>query len=294
MVLDGDLRRMVRFVAGNLADEPARWWSPGTYDAVFCRNVIMYLTPEHAAAAVARLVSSLAPGGFLFLGHAETTHGRMADVDLRYSHDTFYFQRGGHTTTTQTTTPTKARPPTKPSKPTRPGGPSRPTRPTTPTSPAQRALDLLRLERFEDALAEVAAEAGPEAMLLRAVLLTDLGRLAEAEAECRRLIEADGLDAGAHYLLAVCRDGAGDLPAALSHAGTAAYLDPAFAMPRLRLGLLAQRRGDPVAARHEFAAAQTLLAGESERRLLLFGGGFDRRALTMLCRAGSAACGSAA
>jgi chemotaxis protein methyltransferase CheR len=215
----------------------------------------------------------------------------MAGIDLRHSHDAFYFQRGGHPTATQTTTPTTARPPTKPSTPTTP---STPTRPTRPTSPAQRALDLLRLERFEDALAEVAAEAGPEALLLRAVLLTDLGRLAEAEAECRRLIEADGLHAGAHYLLAVCRDGAGDLPAAFSHAATAAYLDPGFAMPRLRLGLLAQRRGDPVAARHEFAAAETLLAGESERRLLLFGGGFDRRALTMLCRAGLAACRSAA
>jgi chemotaxis protein methyltransferase CheR len=308
MVLDGEIRRTVRFVAGNLADEDARWWSPGTYDVVFCRNVIMYLTPEHAAAAVARLVASLAPGGFLFLGHAETAHGRTAGIDLRHSHDTFYFQRGGHAPAVAE----PARPPGAPPAARRAGlasrppvrrpirspamaaQPARPARPGGPGGPTQRALDLLRLERFEDAFAEVAAEAGPEAVLLRAVLLTDLGRLAEAEAECHRLIDADGLDAGAHYLLAVCREGAGDLPTALSHAGTAAYLDPGFAMPRLRLGLFAQRRGDLVAARHEFTAALTLLAGESDRRVLLFGGGFTRSALTTLCRAGLAACGSAA
>jgi chemotaxis protein methyltransferase CheR len=299
MVLDEEIRRTVRFVAGNLTDARPGWWSPETYDAVFCRNVLMYLTTEHATAAVNRLVSALAPGGFLFLGHAETTYARTAGVDVRHSHNTFYFQRGG-----------PAPPVTQPAQPAPRAQPAQPPRPQTrrpqtarpparqPARPAarptQRALELLRQERFEDALAEVASEPGPEALLLRAVLLTDLGRLAEAEMECRRLLDSDGLNAGAHYLMAVCREGADDLATARSHAGTAAYLDPGFAMPRLRLGLIARRRGELTTARREFAAALTLLAGESERRLLLFGGGFSRSALTTLCRTGLDACGSPA
>jgi chemotaxis protein methyltransferase CheR len=300
MALDEEIRRSVRFVTGNLADSAAeaRWWSPETYDVIFCRNVLIYLTAEHAAAAVARLVTALAPGGFLFLGHAETGHGRTAGVDLRHSHNTFYFQRGGPAAiVAEPARPSlplarrSDRPPTH--RAGRP--PARPARAAhSALRPTQRALDLLRQERFEDAFAQVASESGPEALLLRAVLLADLGRLADAEAECHRLIDSDALNAGAHYLLAVCREGTGDVTTARSYAGTAAYLDPGFAMPRLRLGLLAQRRGDVTAARHEFAAALTLLAGESDRRLLLFGGGFTRAALIALCRAGLDTSGSAA
>ena len=49
--------------------------APGTYDLIFCRNVIMYFTLEMAQAAIARLTRALAPGGYLFLGHAETLRG---------------------------------------------------------------------------------------------------------------------------------------------------------------------------------------------------------------------------
>ncbi len=278
LVPTDEIRRTVRFVDGNLLDGDPRWWSPDAYDIVFCRNALMYLTPGHAAAVVGRLVGALAPDGYLFLGHAETAYGRTAGIDLRHSHGTFYFQR-----TATAGTGAADRPPAQPAAPVR-VSPERRAAVTPAESPTEAALHLLRQERFVDALALVAAQPGPEALLLRAVLLTDLDRLGEAEAECRRMLDANGLDAGAHYLLAVCREGAGDLAAAEAHARTAAYVDPGFAMPRLRLGLLARRRGDHVTARHELAAALTLLAGERERRLLLFGGGFTRSALTALCR----------
>ena len=275
MVLAEEIRRTVRFVNGNLVDDDPRWWSPDAYDVIFCRNALMYLTAEHTAAVVRRLVAALAPGGFLFLGHAETAYGRTDGIDLRHSHGTFYYRRG----TGRPAEPAALTPVT----------PERRAAGTPAQSATETALGLLRAERYVDALALVAAEPGPEALLLRAVLLTDLDRLGEAEAECRRMLDANGLDAGAHYLLAVCREGAGDPAAAESHARTAAYLDPGFAMPRLRLGLLARRRGDHTTARHEFTAALTLLAAEREGRLLLFGGGFTRSALTALCRTGAPA-----
>jgi chemotaxis protein methyltransferase CheR len=278
MVVCDEIRRMVRFLVGNLVENDPRWSSPGGYDVVFCRNVLMYLTPRHAADAVARLVTALAPGGFLFLGHAETAYGRAANLDLRHSHETFYFQRTADLA--DSAEPAPAAPQAVPVSPDR-RRPQRPRRSATDV-----ALDLLRQERLVEALAMVTSEPGPEARLLRAALLTDLGRLEEAEAECHRMLDANGLDAGAHYLLAVCREGAGDLGAATSLARTAAHLDPGFAMPRLRLGLLARRRGDLVTAGHEFAAALTLLASETDRRLSLFGGGFSRSALTAMCRTG--------
>jgi chemotaxis protein methyltransferase CheR len=69
------------------------------------------------------------------------------------------------------------------------------------------------------------------------------------------------------------------MEAAEEHDRIAAYLDPAFAMPRLHLGLLARRAGDRPRARRELAQALFLLRREDASRLLLFGGGFDRGAL---------------
>ena len=43
----------------------------------------------------ARLAGSLVPGGFLFLGHAETLRGLSHDFHLEHTHDTFYYRRRG-------------------------------------------------------------------------------------------------------------------------------------------------------------------------------------------------------
>jgi chemotaxis protein methyltransferase CheR len=79
---------------------------------------------------------------------------------------------------------------------------------------------------------------------------------------------------------------------AIGHYRLAAYLDPAFAMPRLRLGLLARRRGDDRTAVGDLDRALHLLRAERDDRLAMFGGGFGRIALSTLCRSERDACGS--
>jgi chemotaxis protein methyltransferase CheR len=92
--------------------------------------------------------------------------------------------------------------------------------------------------------------------------------------------------------MALCREHAGDRDGARDHDQKAAYLDPAFAMPRLHLGLLAKRSGDADVARHEFRQAEILLERDDASRILLFGGGFRRDGLIALCRAELRACGA--
>jgi chemotaxis protein methyltransferase CheR len=123
------------------------------------------------------------------------------------------------------------------------------------------------------------------------VLLAHAGRLADAEITARRLLDTDGLNADAHHLLGVCLEGGASVDVAIGHYRLAAYLDPAFAMPRLRLGLLARRRGDRAAAVVELDRAAYLLRAERDDRLAMFGGGFGRIALTTLCRTELAAAG---
>ena len=319
LVLDEAVRRAVKFEAANLASDDAWLWQPDTYDVVFCRNVLMYFSPEQMRAAIARIAQSLAPGGFLFLGHAETLRGVSDEFHLRHTHGTFYYERKAHTR------PSQARPmPPLPrldavftpvaapsdawfraiSKATERVAALVPAQvaDAAPESPMPRAwdvtqaLDLLRKERFAEALDHVragaqTAERDPTVLLLEATLLTHSGQVKAAEEACRRLLAIDELDAGAHYVLGLCREQSADQEGAGEHYRVAAYLDPEFAMPRLHLGLLARRCGDRNAARRELAQALALLRREAASRLLLFGGGFGREALTVLCESALRECG---
>jgi chemotaxis protein methyltransferase CheR len=295
-VVDERLRRAVSFEEGNFARNDPRLWEPGTYDIVFFRNVLMYFTKETAGNAIAHITRALKPGGYLFLGHAETLRGMSDDYHVRHTHETFYYQRKDPLAVAS---PSLAHLPSRLvaiARRTLSPGPPRLPNPGT-ALPAQAvvwdlvaALNLLRQEEFSQAL-EMTERAPPKwgrdpaLMLLRAVLLTHRQRLTEAEGECQRLLDVDQSSAGAHYVLALCRDAAHDLPQALSHNEMAIRLDPSFAMAHLHLGLLARRRGDGAAAQQALGRALLLLHHEHGRRLLLFGGGFDRAALIALCRA---------
>lgn len=158
------------------------------------------------------------------------------------------------------------------------------------------AFELLRHERFGEALDHVCsgpphALSDPDVLLVKAVLLTQGGDLAQAEAACRRLLAIDELNAGAHYVLALCSEHGGERAPAMKHDRVAAHLDPAFAMPRLHCGMLARAAGDRAGARRELAQAILLLKREDVSRLILFGGGFTRDALIALCQAAAVECG---
>jgi chemotaxis protein methyltransferase CheR len=159
-VLDQAIRGRVRFLERNLVEEDPMLWTPGAYEVIFCRNVLMYFTPDTYRAVLRRLVDSLAPGGYLFLGHAETLVGRpgvtgpTVEVAVRHTHGTFYYQR----------MPTGAPPAIAYRSPAT----------IELAAPAgwEAALDLLRGERFGDALRTVEALPGPatdDALILRAV-----------------------------------------------------------------------------------------------------------------------------
>lgn len=73
MKVDEELRSIVRFQRANLID--SRPPVEGTFDLVFLRNVLIYFQAETRARVVERALAHLRPGGFLFLGHAETLAG---------------------------------------------------------------------------------------------------------------------------------------------------------------------------------------------------------------------------
>ena len=322
-LLDGSIRRSVTFHERNLARDDAWFWQPDRFDIVFCRNVLMYFTEAQAEAVVRRIAQALAPSGYLFLGQAETLRGLSNEFHLCHTHDSFYYRRKAERTRSAPALPA----PAAPAAPARGQGagvavdlgwvdaiqraserimalataPSAAAAALAPRGSAPDltcALDLLQRERFAQVLDELGAMPAEHArdadvLLLRAVTLSHSGALAEAEAACHELLAHDELNAGAHYVLALCRDAAGETADAVEHDHRAAHLDSAFAMPRLHLGLIERRRGHHESAQRELAQAMRLLQREESARLLLFGGGFRREALIALCRAEHAACATA-
>ncbi|HVI88518.1 MAG TPA: CheR family methyltransferase [Dongiaceae bacterium] len=316
LVLDEDIRQSVKFRLANLAAGDPILWRPESYDVIFCRNVLMYFGPEQIQKAVARMARALVPGGFLFLGHAETLRGLSDQFHLCHTHETFYYQvKGG-----AAFQPAAAKPAAAPVLPevdptfafsatwfdeirkaseriealtTSPPGASNALPSPAPKQDISPLLDLLRKEQFAEALDHVKSLAGNanggnasrdrDMLVLEAMLLTQNGKVAAAKEVCLNLLRTDELNPAAHYVLALCFETAGSQTEALEQYRVAIYLDPGFAMPHLHLGLLARRLADQELARRELGQALILLRREDVSRILLFGGGFNREALIALC-----------
>lgn len=328
-LLAASLTSRVRFEQRNLLDEDPQFWRRDWFDIIFCRNVLIYLSTAAIRSLVERISRSLAPGGFLFLGPSETLRGISHEFHLRHTHGTFYYQRRlphEAVATHAWAPPSRQEPATAvqsvPAAPqagtwaaaiagassriaeladrsrNEPAEPAPASAGTARTNAADldHVRELLREERFEEALQAIGPlprdeGADPDALLLQAVALADKGDLTAAADICRELLDWDELRPGVHYLLAVCAERRGDALAAAEHDQTAIYLDGAFAMPHLHLGLLARRLGDLATARRELGEALALLAREETARLLLFGGGFSRGALIRFCKAQLDRCG---
>jgi chemotaxis methyl-accepting protein methylase len=71
------IRNLVSFAPMNLA-QPIY---VGRFDCIFCMNVLIYFSEARRAALVQRFFEYLEPGGFLFLGHAETA----ANANVRFT-----------------------------------------------------------------------------------------------------------------------------------------------------------------------------------------------------------------
>lgn len=72
------IRRLVQFRWGNITDAASYDGLTGL-DAVFCRNVLIYFSDGMIRKVVGLLYQALAPGGYLFLGHAESL-SRITDL----------------------------------------------------------------------------------------------------------------------------------------------------------------------------------------------------------------------
>jgi len=73
------LRELVTILPLNLLHD---WPMQGPFDAIFCRNVVIYFDKPTKEKLFSRYARMLPSGGYLFLGHSESMHGLSNDFEL--------------------------------------------------------------------------------------------------------------------------------------------------------------------------------------------------------------------
>ncbi len=178
-----------------------------TYDAVFCRNALMYMHEAARRRIVGLIRNSLAPGAPLFVGHAEAA--MLMGMGFR------------------------------------PAGPSRAfcltagdTAPVHPCaqapSPAQ-TKPAVALPARPPRLLEPRDDPDPEELLRRAKRLADSGAMMEAMTPLRLLLDMRPMSAEGHALAGLILAARGDAPGAIRHLRKALFLDPTDEASRVSL-----------------------------------------------------------
>jgi chemotaxis protein methyltransferase CheR len=83
------IRNMVTFAPMNLAQVVYM----GKFDCIFCMNVLIYFSEERQAQLMQRFYEYLEPGGYLFLGHAETVSKVGVKFDTHIYRDARIYQK---------------------------------------------------------------------------------------------------------------------------------------------------------------------------------------------------------
>ncbi len=83
------VRNMITFAPMNLAQVVYM----GKFDCIFCMNVLIYFSEERQAQLIQRFYEYLEPGGYLFLGHAESIAKSDVTFETHVYRDSRIYQK---------------------------------------------------------------------------------------------------------------------------------------------------------------------------------------------------------
>lgn len=276
ITLTPQLQARARFAVHNLMDLPYPRSAEGPFDVVFCRNVLIYFTPEAAMTVVGRLAEALRPGGMLILSAAEPLldeHPMLETVRLERAF--FYRRRGASAHADPVLARARRRyagsggdieanPPTltSPSFMSSAAPVSPAPAPSTPVSSAPAYVGSRATAESPRARSSAEADAAPVAMvqdvlaLRSAAIAPQPSPGEEAEARFEALLEQAALGAAPE-----------ETERALRHC---LYLDPHFAQARYLLGMLLEQRGARADAANEYRRSLSALNDGSARAMPFF------------------------
>jgi len=240
------LRSAVHFSQGNIfaLDSTAS----GSFDIIFCRNLLIYFDPTDQKRAIEVLRRLLAPTGTLFVGHSEASILiGQGFASLRIPH-AFAFRKAD----------AAEKPAPRPLSPVSSVPKDATVRRRPMVAPVSKMVTPKRAPRPAAPISApaVSATSDPLADIRRAA---DRGELGAALKLGRNMLErGGGASAEIHYLMAVISEAAGDHPAATDLYRKTLYLEPNHRDALAHLTLLLERMGDHDGARRMGQRARRL------------------------------------
>ncbi len=246
--LSDGVRRQVHFRHGNLL---SAGWLHGAhgYDAIFCRNVLIYFDRGTQRRAIEVLGRLLTPSGLLFVGPSETglllDHG-FVSVGIPLA---FAFRQAG-SSGPRLRFRRRMAPAVIVAQAVR-GKPGKPASSPTPQP--------------KPALAEKAMAAATGHWIEQARHLANQGKLVEALTCCEQNLRCQPASAETYHLIGLLHDAAGRVREAAEHYRKALYLDPQHSEALVHLAVALQKEGDARGAERLFGRANRQLGpGESK------------------------------
>jgi chemotaxis protein methyltransferase CheR len=308
-----DIREAVEFVKFNLRTHEYPKGLTGM-DVIFYRNVSIYFDQENQRAIFTRLADALNPGGFLVLGAAETLYHDIQILPLMEIEGSFIFRK-----------PLPGEPgPVAPALRSRPSALPAPealdqTRiaaerrrqsppPPPPPEPAQAAarptcssdgprgdmlesiVALAREKSYDRALDALdahlsAGSADLQALAIKAAVLINLSRVAEAREVCEQILAADQWHMEATLLKGMAARLEGRPTVARENFKRAVYIDPQCWMAHFQLAEQCRLAGENALAVREYATAERLLRlrGVRSHGLTYFPFSYSTEQIVNLC-----------
>jgi chemotaxis protein methyltransferase CheR len=248
------IRRQVEFRHLNLAEDvyPAHATGIAAFDVIFCRNALIYFSPDAIGRIAPRLFATLAEGGWLFPGSADPPLGAHAPFETILTPAGMLYRRlaaEAQAAALQATLEV----PERVADAAGAGSEDR--------EPSPRRLAAPGPKRDRSTRSPEAAVSGPGAAALHVRTIADAGRIAEALEAASSAVRAFPDSAEIWYLHAVLLAEAGQDREASEAFRRALYLDGSLAVAALALGLTLRRLGDLAGTARALRRARSLLAG---------------------------------
>lgn len=245
------VRQQVKLQVGNVLD-PALSARQGSYDFVFCRNLLIYFDVPTQKRVFEVLKSLIHEQGVLFIGPAEgSLLARMGMRPLGIAQSFAYMRQAEMAEAV----------PIYASKPV-----AAPILPPVSNVPRPLPMPARKLQVVAPpAAARPATSDSSAELLVQIARLANAGNSAEAQAACTRYLQQYPPHAEVFYWLGLLSDTAGDAGEALSHYRKALYLDPQHAEALAHLAALLASQGDVAGARRLQERAARQAGRESEQ-----------------------------
>jgi chemotaxis protein methyltransferase CheR len=302
-----DIKNMVSFVFHNLiVDE-----YPADFDVIFCRNVVIYFDMDTTMRVMTRLHSSLADGGYIFIGYSESLYYMPEKFRMISSDEAIYYGKIARGAAEAAAAPA-------------PGAVSRKrvrqaageksleelleeisrselaasvkASPRPALASAKKLDDVLvealksfHLKEYQKALMRIEEaididRKAIEPYYLAAEIYVNQGRFEEAKNMLASVVKINPMFAPAHYLAGCILMEEEALDKAKESLRKAIYIDKDFSLARFYLAQAYKNEGKVGEAIREYRNTIKLLSDSRADAVLPHGGGFNVATLTNACR----------